>query len=73
MLDHVLRQHGDLAPRHVHRGQPFAGDAAEVGIGPKPRPGAAMWMPMRQPPSALDVTEKASSISVVCASSMLKA
>jgi hypothetical protein len=46
MLDHVLRQHGDLASRHIHRGQPFAGDAAEVGIGPKPRPGAAMWMPM---------------------------
>jgi hypothetical protein len=32
MLDDVLRQHGDLAPRHIHGGQPFAGDAAEVGV-----------------------------------------
>jgi hypothetical protein len=36
----------------------------------KPRAGAAMWMPIFQPPSGLGVTEKASSISVVEASSI---
>jgi hypothetical protein len=34
-----------------------------------PSPGAAMWMPMRQPPPSSGVTENASSISVVAASS----
>lgn len=35
--------------------------------------GAAMWMPMRQPPPSFGRTEKASSISVVVASSIEKA
>jgi hypothetical protein len=33
MLDHVLRQHGDLASRHIDRGQSFAGDATEIRVG----------------------------------------
>ena len=38
-----------------------------------PSAGAAMWMPMRTLPFGSGVTENASSISVVEASSMLKA
>jgi hypothetical protein len=71
-LDDVVGQHGDLVARHVHRGQALRAMPSSAESRPKPRPGAAMWMPMRQPPS-VGVTEKASSISVVAASSMEKA
>jgi hypothetical protein len=33
MLDHGLRQHGDLAARHVDRGQARTGDLPECRIG----------------------------------------
>jgi hypothetical protein len=46
--------------------------ASRADSRPKPMPGAAMWMPTRQPAS-VGVIEKASSISVVAASSMEKA
>ena len=33
MFHHLVRQHGDLVPRHVHRGQALQGDVIERGAG----------------------------------------